>query len=83
MPKKHIIDQLKNRFKNIYILYDNDYTKEINTGELNALKFVNEFNLIKLTLPQYLGVKDTSDLCKKYGRNKVKEIIYNLIKKTI
>lgn len=83
MPKKHIINQLKKRFKNIYILYDNDYTKEINTGELNALKFVNKFNLIKLTLPQYLGVKDTSDLCKKYGRNKVKEIIYNLIKKTI
>lgn len=80
LPKKHVIQELKDRFKNIYVLYDNDFDKEKNYGDIYGEELSKQFELIKLKLPDELKVKDTSDLCKTYGRKKVKEIINNLIK---
>lgn len=79
LPKLQVINQLKSRFKNIIVLYDNDFKSKTNPGETFATNLANEFQLIKLTLPIELGEKDTSDLCKKYGRIKVAQIIYSLI----
>ena len=40
----------------------------------------NEFNLIQIEIPNEYKSKDTSDLCKNYGRQFVKEVIFELIK---
>lgn len=79
LPKEHVVKSLKERFKYVFVLYDNDFTKEDNPGEALGKYIAETFDLIQLHLPLELGEKDTSDLCKKYGRNKVRKVIYTLI----
>ena len=83
LPKKHVVEILKNRFEYVFVLYDNDFTKEENIGDIAATKLSETFGLKKLTVPSHYGVKDTSDLCKKYGRQEVKKFIIKLIKQNI
>lgn len=78
-PKEQVVDELKSRFKNIYILYDNDFNKEKNYGALYSKALSEKFNLIQITIPNEFRVKDTSDLCKEYGREQVKQTISKLI----
>lgn len=78
--KEQVINELKARFKNIYILYDNDFDKEKNWGQLFGSKLAELYNLKQITIPDELGVKDSSDLCKKYGREFTRKTILKLIK---
>lgn len=80
MPKKHVVKQLKKRFNKIYVLYDNDFDKEVNTGKLNALNLAKMFDLIYIEIPKESMTKDPSDLVKKYGRNTLKNLINKLIR---
>lgn len=80
LPKKHVVQQLKDRFKNIYVLYDNDFQSDENHGKILGEMMANEFNLIQIEIPNEYKSKDTSDLCKNYGRQFVKEVIFELIK---
>lgn len=79
LPKPQVIDQLKQRFKNIYVLYDNDYTQEINRGHEYGKNLATTFNLIQLELPTYLQAKDSSDFFKKYGKKNLQITIRTLI----
>ena len=79
LPKEHVVNELKERFDKVYVLYDNDFSKEINYGDLYADDLSKQFGLIKLRLPDELKIKDTSDLCKRDGREKVKQVINKLI----
>lgn len=78
-PKVHIIDILKNRFKNIYVLYDNDFDKETNWGRLYSSQVSSEFNLNQLELEDKYKSKDFSDLVKNHGINFSKNYLINLI----
>lgn len=80
LPKKHVVQQLKGRFKDIYVLYDNDFDKEINTGKCNGELMAKTFGLHYLELPIESEVKDPSDLVKKWGRKTLKKVIEILIK---
>ena len=80
LPKQHVVQQLKNRFKYIYVLYDNDFQSDENHGKILGEMMANEFNLIQIEIPIKYKSKDTSDLCKNYGRQQVKEVIFQLIK---
>ena len=80
-PKDHVVQILKDRFKNIYVLYDNDYTSEQNYGRMLGRKFSEHFNLKQIEIPDEYKSKDTSDLCKNYGRQQVKDVIFKLIEK--
>lgn len=82
LPKKHVVEELKNRFKNVYILYDNDFDSDINHGEELGNKIAKEFDLIFIQIPTKLQSKDISDLCNKYGRLMVKKVINKLINST-
>lgn len=44
-PPKAIIEHLRARFERIFILFDNDYQKEVNTGTQAAKKYSKELNL--------------------------------------
>lgn len=79
LPKVQVVEELKNRFKNVYILYDNDFNSDINHGEELGKNIAEEFDLIFIQIPTKLQSKDTSDLCLKYGRSMVKKVIYKLI----
>lgn len=80
LPKRHVVEELKRRFKNVYVLYDNDFNKDENYGEHFGYKMAEEFNLIQLHIPEEFLEKDTSDVAKKYGREMVTEFIAKIIK---
>ena len=79
IPKQKIIDELKQRFTNIYIWFDNDYDKEDNPGKQYAEFLSKTFDIPYILIPNKYETKDPSDFVKKYGRNKLKELIKELI----
>lgn len=79
MPKKHVVNQLKKRYKNIYVLYDNDFNKEINTGKINGMNLAKTFGLTYIEIPKESGEKDPSDIVKRYGREALRKLIHRLI----
>lgn len=79
LPKEHVIEQLKQRFQCIYILYDNDFDKEINWGRQFGEKLENKFNLMRIEIPDKYKSKDFSDLVLNHGDKIAKECLIQLI----
>lgn len=77
-PKQHIVDQLRERFKAIYLLYDNDYDKEVNWGREFGKKLSDQFNFFQIEIEDSLESKDFSDLIKKHGTKIAKETLEEL-----
>jgi len=63
-PKLHIIQELRGRFKRIWILYDNDYDKETNWGREYAENLADLLNIPNIEIPSLYKSKDYSDLIK-------------------
>lgn len=78
-PKKHIIEQLKTRFKRVFLLYDNDYIKPVNVGQNKAIQLAEKYDLQNLCIHSKYEVKDPSDFYKKYGRKKFIHYFINLL----
>ena len=66
--------ELKNRFKNIVVLYDNDLA-----GIANMRKIRDKYKVKCLWIPRSYEAKDISDFHKKYGRKKTLELIKRAI----
>lgn len=79
LPKEKVIDELKKRFTNIYVLFDNDFQAEENHGRIYAENFCNLFKLKKIEIPEEYKSKDPSDLYKNHGGQILKQVINNLI----
>lgn len=77
--QEHIFEELKLRFKNVIIFYDNDYTKRENWGKLFAKKHSEKYNVPYIFLPDNTA-KDPSDFSRKYGGRELKYIIDEKIK---
>ena len=71
------ISELKRRYKEIYILLDND-----KAGLEDAEKLANETGFTNLVLPKEYGCKDISDLFKKIGKEKFVQIVKVLFDNT-
>lgn len=70
------IKELKNRFKKIYILYDND-----KAGIEDAIKLSKITGFTNIVLPQFKGGKDVSDLYKVLkNKEQFKQTLLNLFK---
>lgn len=79
-PKQHVIDELRNRFDTIYLLYDNDYDKEVNWGQKFAQNLCSQYNILwNLTISKAFKCKDYSDLVAMHGVEKAKEHLTNII----
>ena len=70
-----MLDELRNRFKNIALLYDSDLT---------GVRFMNKIrkqhrDLIVCMIPRKYEAKDISDFYQKYGKNKTIELIKDCI----
>ncbi len=70
IPKSQVIKQLQDRFKTIFILYDNDFNRLENVGQNHASELVQQYNFINICIPTQYECKDPSDLYKKYGKEK-------------
>ena len=79
IPKEHVVQQLKDRYKNIFILYDNDYKSEENHGRMYGRTISDKFNLKQIEIPEKWESKDPSDLCHNHGREVLREVIFELI----
>lgn len=71
-----VLEELKQRFKYIVLLYDNDLT---------GVRFTNKIRkqhpeLIVSMIPRSTGAKDISDYYRDYGRSKTQELIKKSIK---
>ena len=82
LPKYHVVDILKQRFKRVWVLYDNDWEKEGNPGRTLGNKLAKEFGLTQIEIPQQYLSKDPSDLYKNHcGPERLREVIFKLINK--
>ena len=79
IPKESVINELKSRFTDIYILYDNDFQSEENHGRIYGKHLSTLFGLKQIEIPDKYKSKDPSDLCKNYGREVVKTVILTLL----
>ena len=79
MPKEKIVNQLKHRFKNIYVLYDNDFNSDENYGRIDGQKICEKFGLTQIELPEQYKSKDPSDFVKMHGRKGLYDMINRLI----
>lgn len=72
-PKDKIINQIKERFKTVYVLLDND-----ETGKKFGKELSKKYDLVYTEIDNTLGVKDPSDFFKTYKRKKFIEYFNNL-----
>lgn len=83
IPKEHVIDELHRRFVNIYLLYDNDFDKTPNPGQVAASKIMEEYGdelgFCNLIIPIKYASKDFSDLYKNWGKSYAKKTLLELI----
>lgn len=70
------INELKKRYKNIYICLDND-----KPGKLDAESLASKTGFINIVLPEFKGGKDISDYRKLYGKDEFIKFIIPLFKK--
>lgn len=78
-PKPAIIEDLKSRFEVIYVLYDNDFDKDINIGRMMGEQLAQQIGAIQIEIPDKYKCKDFSDLVLKYGKEKSLEILNSLL----
>lgn len=69
-----MLEDLKSRFENIVVLYDNDLA-----GISNMRKIKKKYNIRCILIPRKYEAKDISDFHKKYGRKKTIELIKEAI----
>ena len=77
---KEIIDELRERFDYIYLNYDNDFSKKINSGQIFAQKIIEQYpDIINIYIPDEFECKDISDVAKTSGITFAKQLIDSLI----
>jgi|21_taG_2_1085346.scaffolds.fasta_scaffold00052_8 5S rRNA maturation endonuclease (ribonuclease M5) len=78
MPNQKTIDEIKERFKKVIVLYDNDFDKLSNPGQKMADKICRLYGLSNLKIPSHYKSKDISDVVKNNGIRIAKNVIKNL-----
>jgi hypothetical protein len=76
MPEESLIQELKGRFKEIALFYDNDFTNVHNPGQSMAKKIINKYahstniyspTISNIVIPDDYQVKDLSDYIAKFN----------------
>lgn len=76
LPKPQVMQQVINRFKQVYLWYDNDFKhQDDNPGQDNARKLIELYPTLKnICIPSGYRCKDPSDLVKEWGTELLKEV---------
>ena len=80
IPKDSVIEELKERFENIFLLYDNDYNSSTNWGRKLGKNISEKFNIPQIEIPEKYKSKDISDLIKNHGKEKTLKVLKKIIK---
>lgn len=75
VPSEETIAEAQERFEEVIVLYDNDFTKEENPGQTMAVRICKKYGLDNLVIPSYYRSKDISDLIKDHGLEAAKNVI--------
>lgn len=78
MPKEKVVNQLKSRFNNIFVLFDNDFDKKENHGRIFGERVAKRFDLIQIELPTGTA-KDPSDYRALSSKENFNKLILKLI----
>lgn len=68
-----LIECINKRFTDIYVLFDNDYDKEVNIGKIKGREITDRVGGIQLEIPDIYQSKDYSDLILNLSKNKNKD----------
>lgn len=71
----YTMNEFLTRYKNIYVLFDDDPT-----GHKYSDKYVKEYKVQKIFIPKYGNIKDISDVINHYGKDYGSDLINNLIR---
>lgn len=76
LPKPQVMKQVLDKFNNVYIWYDNDFSHtDDNPGQDNAKKLIGLYPKLKnIYIPSEYKCKDPSDLVKNVGTQALKEV---------
>ena len=80
-PKESVVNELKSRFKEIFVLYDNDNDKDHNPGRIAGDKISKATGFTQIEIPDKFGVKDPSDFIEKFGPKLLTRLILHLVNK--
>jgi len=83
IPKNHVVDELKSRFKRIWLFYDNDYDSDRNYGQEYAMKLSETFEIPNIVIPSDMKSKDYTDFIVKYSIDNAVEMLNYLIENEI
>lgn len=78
--KNNVLDDIKTRFKQVYVLYDNDFNREKNYGRNYGKELCSNYGLTQIEIPDEYKCKDPFELRSKYDKDKFSQIINELIK---
>ena len=76
--KPQVMEELKSRFKEVFVLYDNDFKGEKNYGRIDGKKLADTFGITQIEIPDMYLCKDISDLYKKLGKSTVVKVLTQL-----
>ena len=79
-PKNSVVDELKGRFKEIFVMYDNDFKSSKNNGRLAGQKLADQTGFLQIEIPDGCEVKDPSDYIEEFDRESLKSLILRLVK---
>ena len=74
LPPEKLILHLKKKFSKIIVIYDNDFHKEPNTGQVMGNKIADKYELLNVCIDSKYLSKDPSDLVKNHGLETLKLI---------
>ncbi len=75
VPSKETIEEAQARFKEVIVLYDNDFDNPRNPGQTMAAKICDVYGLNNIVIPSSYRSKDISDLIKDHGLQAAKDVI--------
>ena len=82
LMKPQVMQELKERFKRVVVLFDNDFSAEENHGQKDSQKFAELYGIEQIEIPSKYRAKDPSDLHRYYGEGIVKQVIFEQLKQT-
>lgn len=77
--KDNVMKQIKERFENIFVFYDNDFDKQTNWGKKFGKEFADTHGLKSIFIPDEYKCKDFTDLVNKKGIEESREILNKMI----
>lgn len=79
VPKHHVVEDLKGRFRRVHVLFDNDFDKTINYGRSYGERIATELGLHQAEIPSMYRSKDPSDLTRTHGRLLAARVLRDII----